>query len=150
MTDSEDKKYRAIPKSKFTEVIRRGDRIVNGLIKKGILKEVSPTEVCLTSSAPLLTETPVRNVAQGEMSEIWSLLWQSLNTCANCKHVHWLIALGFGLRCGKEENRYKALRTDCERDTSDNSLGPLVPSRFFTCEYFEKKEYKEKQNEETK
>jgi len=121
MTEPKDKKCVPIPISRFSEVIKRGDRIVEGLIRKGVLEVVSMGKVRLTAHTNLLTEPAIEQVAQKEMPEIWSLLLQSLNTCRNCRHASVQVDPVRGIKCGKKEN------------------GPLIPSIDSSCECFERK-----------
>ena len=45
--------------------------------------------------------------------------------CFNCKYMAWLVALGQGIRC--------------TLDKEEGKMPPLVPSRWHTCNKFEKK-----------
>jgi hypothetical protein len=121
MTEPKDKKCVPIRISRFSEVIKRGDRIVEELVRKGVLKVVSMTEVCITEHTNLLTEPSIEQVAQKEMTEIWPLLLQSLNTCRNCSHASVQVGPVRGIKCRKKEN------------------GSLIPSIDSSCKYFERK-----------
>jgi hypothetical protein len=59
------------------------------------------------------------------------------NTCQHCKYIMWLIGVGQGLRCANQKN--KDMRW-IEREGNQARVGPLLPSRNFTCENFEKEE----------
>ncbi len=65
-----------------------------------------------------------------------------VNSCSSCKHIRWMIAIGYGLRCGNPKNQDKIFREE-ERDPHREKMGPLVPSRDFACEHFQEKEVKE-------
>jgi len=66
-----------VPKHTFFRVDSRGPMIIDSLIKKGVLKEVSPTAVRLIQGKPI--SRPPEITGNANWDEIWVLLQLSLN-----------------------------------------------------------------------
>ncbi len=65
-----------VTKSKFFEVGSNGSNILSQLIKEGILKDVSSTEVSFQLTNEL-KRNAIRKIAKGDFDKIWSILQQS-------------------------------------------------------------------------
>ena len=59
--------------------------------------------------------------------------------CGNCKHMLWGVALGIGARCGHPS-----------QSMMGKGLGPIIPSREFTCDLFEQKNIEQILSDEIK
>ncbi len=68
--------FRVIAKSIFSYVTSNGDVILEQLIKRGLLEEVSPTDVRIKWNA-VLKEDDIKEIAKGDFDKIWAILRQS-------------------------------------------------------------------------
>ena len=62
-----------VAKSRFSEIGTNGDAVLNELINKGILQNVSSMEVRLTPNA-VLNEDTIQKIAKGDFDKIWTIL----------------------------------------------------------------------------
>ena len=54
------------------------------------------------------------------------------NTCKNCMHSRWMVAVGQGFRCHCPKNKYVLLS-----EHSEKRKFPYIPNRQFCCEHWE-------------
>lgn len=60
---------------------------------------------------------------------------ESIEKCLNCKHLFGAVGIGQGARCKHPENKHASWVRDAD---ADSSIGPMIPSKDFCCQYFEK------------
>ena len=56
-------------------------------------------------------------------------------SCWNCRHMQWMVALGQGARCSNKKNEYRVFREEQEKPMKL----PVIPGVAEKCELFEGK-----------
>ena len=56
-------------------------------------------------------------------------------SCWNCRHMQWMVAIGQGARCSNKKNEYRVFREEQEKPMKL----PVIPGVAEKCEFFEGK-----------
>ena len=57
-------------------------------------------------------------------------------SCWNCRHMQWMVALGQGARCSNKKNEYRVFREEYRKEDERPIKMPVIPGVAKSCEHY--------------